>query len=340
MAFLNPRRPFFKSLLSLDTCPRFLLIWSRIPQVDNVARRFSRPRPDTDILRICSEVVGLKTLSIKFELPRSPFIPPPPTMVYNLNSLITLALEGLPGHVLGIVECMQVPNVDAIKLTYLSGPHGRNDEQNSPDSVNECLRRCTLMTPSLQVLEIHAQHYTTITWKTFLPLRICSHLRRLEVCVQPFTDTDIVDLFGSGEWTSLETLRFTLIGLVYSSSWPSLLGLNTFATYCPNLKTLEICIRIDHSTDLTSLLHYASIPRSCHNLETLEIYGQRGNPFWVGYKDNEIMTAGVVVSRYIDHLFPSLKLLSFGESSCTRKWCEGVADMVKSYQEMRDRHAS
>ncbi|KAF8972789.1 hypothetical protein BDZ97DRAFT_858797 [Flammula alnicola] len=333
----EPKTPFLQDLtlsghlssLSLDLVKRFA-------KLTTLSVVFYSQGADTDILGTCSKMANLKTLSLKFILYRSPFIPPPPNTVYNLNSLTTLTIEAIPDHILRIVECVEVPNVDAITLTDLSDPQNLYDES-SPDSLDTCVRRCAIMAPSLQVLEINAKRGTAMTWKTLLPLQNCVHLRRLEVCIKPFVDTNVAELYESGEWTSLETLKFTLVDYIHTCPCPTLFALNTVATHCLNLKTLKICIQIDHNMDLKSLQkHVQTVPRSCHNLETLEIYGTR-DPLSVGYTDNATMTAGVVVSRYIDHLFPRLKVLTFREC-CTDEWRKGVVDMVKAYQEMRVQH--
>ncbi|PPQ98041.1 hypothetical protein CVT26_003036 [Gymnopilus dilepis] len=189
------------------------------------------------------------------------------------------------------------------------------------------------LSPLLRSIQINSTDSRFI-----IPRHISKALSVLLTCTQ-LTEVDLYCAFIRGIHGTLCRLCAELSLLeVLKVSWSddgdevaekhlSLVHLEDFAMPCPTLKVVHIPIFIaDTSAEFEKMRSRITEKPLNHGLAELVIRPMKGQTPYSSTKN-----AGTV-SRYIDHLFPSLQILSFRDEP---RWTEDVDMMVKHYQDVR-----
>jgi len=171
-------------------------------------------------------------------------------------------------------------------------------------------------------------------------LHSCKNLEYLDIPVISMTKSTIRDRFRHCQL--LETLQLRCHQLPANDSGLSLYDLREFAEHFKNLETLSISLaNILASPDDIQLLEACltdPLAWAGHDLENLEIL-----PITIeathlpDTTKNYTYKEAILVSQYIDSLFPRLKKLVF--PTPTNPWVEEVKALLTAYQVVRKRES-
>lgn len=172
--------------------------------------------------------------------------------------------------------------------------------------------------PSKESLEIHLKSFSP------LPLHSIRSLR-LSGTTLKASDADILRICQQGRWKNLEILYLPCTSLSLGS--PSIATLSTLAQWCPKLRVL--CVAVDLGLrDVGYLQDKIDQNIESHPLTHLEISS-------VSPPDKKKFNRAVVISQYIDCLFPHLQVLGSYEDEDEDYW-EGIWSMIKGYHRFRN----
>ena len=171
---------------------------------------------------------------------------------------------------------------------------------------------------SKESLEIHLKSFSP------LPLHSMRSLR-LSGAKLKASDLDILRICQNGRWKNLEILHLPCTALSLGS--PSIVILLTLAQWCPKLRVL--CVAVDLGLrDVGYLQDKIDQNVESHPLTYLGIST-------VSPPDKKKFNEAVVISQYIDCLFPHLQVLGPYEGKDGDYW-EGIWSMVKAYRRFRN----
>ena len=165
-------------------------------------------------------------------------------------------------------------------------------------------------------LEIHLKSLSP------LPLHSLQSLRLVGTELKA-NDTDVLRICQKGRWTNLEILHLPCTALLLS---PSIAILSTLARWCPKLRVL--CVVVDLALrDVGYLQEKIDQNTESHSLDYLEISS-------ILPPDTKKFNEAVVISQYIDCLFPRLQVLVPYEGD--EDYWEGIWSMIKGYHRFRN----
>ena len=183
------------------------------------------------------------------------------------------------------------------------------------DRWKDTLRRVALV--HQQVEEFPVERLDIDALSPLVPLRKLTYLR-LEGYAIELTDDNISDMTIA--WPEMDTLLLPFINGIRSR--PTIASLRNIACRCPNLRYLTIPL---NTMDLAPFNPFETPHTPVHELHTLTIAS--ADDAW----DSRDM---LHAARYIDHLFPKLKLLSSYEGHDAERWSQ-MHDMIQMYQTIR-----
>jgi hypothetical protein len=260
--------------------------------------------------------------------------------VYNFPHLRVLGVIGKAITVLRISQSIYGPGLLHIVLFLTSCQ--------TPNTLNGCRERWPEMGPRILFYKIYLQPEISLPPNMFAPfLNNSGQPKFLEISSCTISVEHFCDLFDRarvGLWTALVSLK--LRSSQPRTLWPEidqmvpLSFLSMFAESCPRLRELELYLYYPlgegdrENEDLEN--HIQGSQPIDHPLHDLEI--EFLDPFVTVPEPGGIMEA-IAVSRFIDHLFPSVQNISIfdGVSSVRELWYSGVKAMMKNYKDVRER---
>ncbi|PPQ97988.1 hypothetical protein CVT26_003050 [Gymnopilus dilepis] len=334
--------PKLKKLTLWGVCgPLLLRSVAKFSQLEHIELDLQRAKLSSDFLKNLSELERLTHLSLLVDHHQGPLTA---NSTFARLSATTLTFPLLEFLVLAgsppiVSECMQLMHAPVLEMLIMIF---RADFQNVTE---KCFERVAQMAPSLRRFRSVTHRATgRVPICALSSLRSCSRLEEVEIAMRNLTvdvlRTISVNSLGMfSPWKGLRTLDLTgtWVSPIEGQLWIS--SLHLFPPVCPNLIRLSLSVLLPTYTDKSNIeAMNAQIQkrlRPCHLLESLCVSKFHNCPDNPDVHKAFSVQDAIVISRYIDHIFPHLKSIVFLPSQAEPDWSLGVAQLVEELQAVR-----
>ncbi|KAF4610723.1 hypothetical protein D9613_007120 [Agrocybe pediades] len=292
---------------------------------------------DSDLLMKVSQLPRLETFIIA--LGKNSRVPSAPASPTTLDSVRNFSICGSADNLCRLLQSLRFVHLDGLRLQF-------NAESAVP-YIQSCLSRCSELGVLSAITEFVVAHVADpeialMELESAVPLHSFKSIQYLDIPVMSLTKDDIRSRFKQCQ--GLIELDLRSYQLPTDQQGLVLNDLEDFAQNFKNLNRLAVSLADifnDNTGGIQALEKSLANPLAWdgHDLEELIILPistitQHLPNTTAKYTYKE----AIIVSQYIDMLFPRLKKLEFPEP--TNPWVEQVKALLEAYQGVRNREAA